>query len=299
MKFNPNKSTFGRHETFPLRYGWLTKGIEAINKSASIFKDTEKAMTDLGLGSNMVNALQYWLQVTGVVKFNEGEAEVTGFGSALLGDKGDTYLEDEATIWIIHWCIASNAELATGFYWFFNYFSMPRFKSGEALYALADFVKQELKSRSESTLKSDISTLLRMYAPTAGRNDEHLDSPLALLQLLEGDATNGYLSPRSLRPFFPPIALHFALQQRFAAQPTQTTAIPFRVLLYGGDGYAAPGAVFRLNEEGLMNALSKVMDRYPGCYVLRETAGLHQLYRSERLLEQEALLTSYYQGKDV
>jgi len=298
MKFNPNKSTFGRHETFPLRYGWLTKGLEAIHKSSSIFKDTENAMTDLGLGSNMVNALQYWLQVTGIVEFNEGEAKVTKFGGALLGDSGDPYLEDEATIWIIHWCIADNAELATGFYWFFNHFSMPRFKSGEALQALADFVKQELKKRSESTLKSDSSTLLRMYAPTAGRNDEHLDSPLALLQLIECDASAGYLSPRSLRPFFPPIALHFALQQRFAAQPLQA-AIPFRVLLYGGDGYAAPGAVFRLNEEGLMNALSKVMERYPGCYDLRETAGLHQLYRSDQLLEQEALLAAYYQGKDV
>lgn len=60
MKFNPEKSTFGRHETFPLRYGWLTKAIQTVNKPGftDIFKQPEAAMIELGLGKNMVNALQ-------------------------------------------------------------------------------------------------------------------------------------------------------------------------------------------------------------------------------------------------
>ena len=27
--FNPDKVAFGRHETYALRYGWLTKGFQA------------------------------------------------------------------------------------------------------------------------------------------------------------------------------------------------------------------------------------------------------------------------------
>ncbi len=298
MKFNPQKSTFGRHETFPLRYGWLTKAIQTVNEPdlADIFKQPESAMIKLGLGKNMVNALQYWLQVTGVMAFNEGVAQITDFGQALLGADGDPYLEDETTIWIIHWRIASNPELATGFFWFFNHFSMPRFKSGEVLHALMDFVGQELKSRSESTLKSDVSTLLRMYSPTAGRNDEHLDSPMSLLGLLSNEMSDGYLSQRTVRPFLPPMALHFALQSRFSEQ-SQQAALPINILLYGGDDYPAPGAVFRLNEEGLMGALAKVMETYPNCYELRETNGLNQLYLNGPAFKDTDLLTTYYQGR--
>ena len=298
MKFNPQKSTFGRHETFPLRYGWLTKAIQTVNKQGftDIFKQPEAAMIELGLGKNMVNALQYWLQVIGVMNFNEGVAHITDFGEALLGKNGDLFLEDEATIWIIHWRIASNPELATGFFWFFNHFSMPRFKSNDMLHSLVDFAGQELKKRSESTLKSDVSTLLRMYSPTAGRNDEHLDSPMSLLGLLSNEVSGGYLSQRTVRPFLPAVALHFALQSRFAEQ-SQQTPLPINSLLYGGDGYPAPGAVFRLNEEGLMGALAKVMETYPNCYELRETAGLHQLYLSNPPLKATDLLTTYYQGR--
>jgi hypothetical protein len=175
MKLNQKKATFGRHETFPLRYGWLTKGFDAAKQSPDIFTQPEKAMVVLGVGRNMVNAIQYWLQVTGIVTFSEGEATLTSLGEALVGDEGDPYLEDEATLWIIHWLIASNAESATGFYWFFNRFAMPRFQDQEPLQSLSEFVEHELKARrAQSTLKSDISTLLRMYAPL-GRGDEHLD----------------------------------------------------------------------------------------------------------------------------
>ncbi|MCF6231266.1 MAG: DUF4007 family protein [Gammaproteobacteria bacterium] len=31
MLFNPTKAAFGRHETFALRYSWLTKGYRAVS----------------------------------------------------------------------------------------------------------------------------------------------------------------------------------------------------------------------------------------------------------------------------
>jgi hypothetical protein len=295
MKINREKATFGQHETFPLRYGWMTKGIEAITKTPNIFTTPEKAMIELGIGSNMVNALQYWLRVTGIARFEHGICSATTLGTALLGGDGDPYLEDEATIWIIHWLIASNAELATGFFWFFNYFATSRFQDKDTLQALGEFVALELKTnRSHSTLKSDISTLFRMYAPATGRADEHLDSPLAQLQLVDREEGYGHRSARSARPFLPSVALHFALQECFSAQPEQP-ALPIRTLLYGGEGRAAPGAIFRLNEEGFMSALSRVMTSYPDIYELRETAGLHQLYRRNKTSDPVSVLRVYYQ----
>ncbi len=295
MRLNKNKTTFGRHETFPLRFGWLTKGFEAIKAEPDCFNRPEQAMVTLGIGRNMVNAMQYWLQAVGVIVVEDGIARPTALGEILLGEQGDRYLEDEATLWIIHWLLAANAEGATGIYWFFNRYSLPRFYHQEILRALSEFIEQEIKpGRSGSTLKSEVSTLLRLYAPDVGRSDDHLDSPLASLRVIEPDS-GGYRSQRIMRPFLPPVVLHFALAQRFEVEP-EAAALPVRSLLYSDADWAAPGAVFRLSEEGLMATLSKVMDRYPGCYELRDTAGLHQIYRGQRIPDPLTVLRQHYQG---
>jgi len=293
-KLNRSKAAFGRHSTFPLRYAWLTKGVRAIRKNPRLFGAPEDAMVELGVGRNMVGAIQYWLQATRIVEFGE-TTFITPLGAALLGDEGDPFLEDEATLWIIHWLIVSNPELATGFYWFFNRFAMPRFREPEMRQALTDFAGQELQvRRSASTIKSDSSTLLRMYAAGEGNGggEDHLDSPLAQLKLIEADPIQGYRSPRAPRPFLPPLALHVALADRFHSDP-RTPALPVRVLLYGGDDWPAVGAAFRLTEEGLMATLARVMDRYPGYYELRDTAGVHQLYRRRAIEPRKILVEAY------
>jgi hypothetical protein len=37
VPLNPKKASFGRHETFALRYSWLTKGFQVFEKNQSIF----------------------------------------------------------------------------------------------------------------------------------------------------------------------------------------------------------------------------------------------------------------------
>ncbi|MBK1693555.1 hypothetical protein CKO09_02215 [Chromatium weissei] len=295
MKLDSKQTAFGRHETFPLRYAWLTKGFDAITQQPNIFSHPDRAMVVLGVGRNMTSAIQYWLQATRLVEFTDGLGMPTLLGDLLLGNTGDPYLEDESTLWILHWLIASNTELATGFFWFFNRFAMPRFQELEMRTGMSDFVAQELQiKRSQSTVKSDVSTLLRMYTSTADRSEDHLDTPMAPLRLIETEGnTRDYRSLRTVRPLLPPVALHFALAERFTDEPEQP-ALPIRLILYGGDDRAAPGAVFRLSEEGLMTSLAHVMEHYPRCYELRDTAGIHQLYRGECFAEPLDIIDNYY-----
>jgi len=58
MQLNQEKATFGRHETFPLRCGWLPKGAEALEQTPGIFSEPEQAMINLGVGPNRVQAIQ-------------------------------------------------------------------------------------------------------------------------------------------------------------------------------------------------------------------------------------------------
>jgi len=300
MKLDPKQTAFGRHETFPLRYAWLTKGYQALSERPDIFSRPDRAMVRLGVGRNMVSSILYWLQAARLIEYADGRATLTVLGEALLGERGDRFLEDEATLWVIHWLIASNSRLATGFYWFFNRFALPRFREDELRAGLTEFVMRELRiERSASTLKSDTSTLLRMYAPGSatepGRGEDHLDTPMSQLRLVEQTSRGReFLSGRAVRPFLPPMALHLALAECFAEERDGQPVIPIRDLLYGRDEGAAPGAVFRLSEEGLMTAINRVMAVWPGCYELRDTAGIHQLYRIRDIGTPRAILRDYY-----
>ena len=56
------KASFGWHETFALRYSWLTKGFQTFTKNSTV-----EATIDLGVGKNRVNAIKYWLRATSML----------------------------------------------------------------------------------------------------------------------------------------------------------------------------------------------------------------------------------------
>lgn len=281
--FDTKSTTFGRHQTFPLRFGWLTKGFQALLKNPALFYD-DKAVVTLGVGKNMVEAIQYWLEVTGMIqRRNEGGFEQSERGRIVLGETGDPWLEDEVTLWLLHWWIASNSRMATSFYWFFNEATMPQFQEHDLRTVLTHFTEQRLtKPPSASTLKSDISTLLRMYSVSetkgAVQAEDQLDSPLSQLHLIEMQSGRHYQSLRQWRSELPELVLGIAIIERFEAEPN-IEALPIRELLYGGSGWPAPGALFRMSEEGFMYKLERFLTAQSDLFELRDTAGLHQLYR--------------------
>lgn len=55
---------FRAHETFFIRKGWLYKGIRGVDANAGVFIDKkENPMDILGMGSNMVKSLRYWMRL--------------------------------------------------------------------------------------------------------------------------------------------------------------------------------------------------------------------------------------------
>lgn len=302
MQFNPEQTSFGRHETFPLRFGWLTKGFQAVEKNAYIFND-ENATVELGVGKNMVNAIHYWLQAARLITLKEKTWQPTALGTALFSQNGwDPYLEDEATIWLIHWLLASNPQIATAIFWFFNCFHKPEFTEAEVLVALKSFVKTQVKqSKADNTLKIDVNMILRMYTPKAHNKDvpseDALDSPLSMLGLIQSVFQKVYHCKPDERLGLPCGILGFAITELFKHNPRQS-GLPIQTLLHS-DGYqAALGAVFRLTETDLLGHCEQLVDYYPEYYALRESVGIHQLYRIKELEEIEALyfLEQHYQS---
>ena len=96
MRFERDKVAFGRHQTFAVRYGWLSKGFQALKRDPNILR-SEEAVAELGVGKNMVESITYWLRAFQLVE--EDSFKPTDLGVKLFSARGfDPYLEDEATI---------------------------------------------------------------------------------------------------------------------------------------------------------------------------------------------------------
>jgi hypothetical protein len=283
MKFNPQKVGFGRHETFALRYSWITKGIQALKNNPEVFSDDESTVT-LGVGKNMVNAIRFWLLATRLIEAADKGYKTTALGEAIFGTDGyDEYLEDEGTIWLIHWLIASNPEQATAWFWFFNHYHKPEFDTPEVVSALLDFAKQQIAAKaSASTMEKDAALVLRMFARARGNTrtplEDMLDSPLTQLKLIgQASVGRGYVSAPAEREGLPLGIFGYAVAELF--NELGVTELPIEDLMYSKSGHPSPGAVFRLTENALLTKLEKLIHALPGLFEVRETAGIHQIYR--------------------
>jgi hypothetical protein len=121
--------SFAGHETFPFRYAWLKKGVDRVSADGTLFR-RDDAMTRLGVGKNMVRSIRHWCLAAGVIEEVPGKSsrpsgcfKVSPFGKALFGAKGlDPYLEDPATLWLLHWQVVTNGRRATTWFWAFSHF---------------------------------------------------------------------------------------------------------------------------------------------------------------------------------
>ena len=103
-RFSKAKSfTFGSHQSFPLRYGWIEKfclGIFDKYGSEPFEKDELKPeilSQNYGLGNNMAKSLRFWLKICGIINDNpnsKAKPTLTHFGLKTFGQNGlDPYLE--------------------------------------------------------------------------------------------------------------------------------------------------------------------------------------------------------------
>ncbi len=62
------------HQSFHIRRGWIYKGLNEVRNDEFVFSRKDIVHTDLlGIGSNMVTALKYWLEALKLVdKKKEG-----------------------------------------------------------------------------------------------------------------------------------------------------------------------------------------------------------------------------------
>ena len=186
---------FRAHETFAIRKGWLHKGMKNVVNSPTVFIDKEvNPMEKLGLGTNMVKALRYWLQVAGLTTENQKTRmqTLTEFGELVW--KNDKYIEEDGTLYLIHYFLSSNKKMGTSWYYFFNHYNATEFTKESYLESIKLFLYDQEKENggkeikfSERALLEDLDCILRTYLPSQIKYspESNMDSPFLDLQLLK------------------------------------------------------------------------------------------------------------------
>ncbi len=191
------------HEKFPLREGWLNKGIIMVDKNQNAFQG-KNGPDIFGIGNNMVKSLRYWLKAFGLIEEKPGKgAFLTETGRLVLDN--DPYFEDYFTLWILHSYIAKNIDEATSWYMFFNRVDVEDLDKEQIESILLREIKKYAcgKPFSDRSVKADLDVLLNMYCNNKGNNDpeEKNISPFAQLELvknLEGRYSKNHPSDKKI-----------------------------------------------------------------------------------------------------
>jgi hypothetical protein len=297
---------FSGHETFPCRYSWLPKAVNALKDKPKLFSDEEKAIVVLGVGKNMVRAVRFWMQATGVVEPNSSGGEgyrVTKFGELLLGKNGlDRYLEDRRTLWLLHWKLLTQKEPLFAWDYLYNHWSQPDITRTQVVDAFEREASRMDKKLSRVTLEQHFDVFLHTYVPTRGRKgkvvEDNLDCPLIELELIEkigekpidssGHET-AYAFRREIKPDITPEVFIYCLYDYWRNRKSNEATLTFR------DVSVEPGSigqVFKLPEWEIRERLDSLKDDSGGLFEYRETASQQQVicHKLKDVSENELLI---------
>ena len=292
------KPQFSGHQTFPLRYGWLKKAFDAVYQEndlvdkKSIFHGDD-AIARFGVGKNMVASMYYWAMAADIIKGTGRSAriETTPLGQKIFGQSGfDPYMENPASLWLIHWNLCSRATRTT-WYWVFNYYPTLIFDRDHLMRGLRVLSNDRGWARtSDATLKRDVDCFVRTYAARVLSNqtsrEDALESPLIELGLIRAvGKKDGFRLSKGTKPSLGNGVFTYALME-FWQQHTEANTLSFETAAYEP---GSPSRVFLLNENDLSERLSNIDEASNGIIRWSETAGLKQLIREKEFSHDDAL----------
>lgn len=294
--------SFSGHQTFSFRYSWLPKGVLGIKDDPELFF-REDALVTLGVGKNMVDSIRFWCESLGLIEVDSRsrEASVTELGGFLFGrdrrSKGvDPYLEDPATLWLLHWQLVSRAELASTWHFAFTRWGRNLFTRDQLAKWVLEIARQSTATKSSpNSIKRDVDVFLRTYIPAKEDRrrplEDSFDCPLGELGLLRQLDDGFFQFQRGPKPSLPIEVLAFALVEFWNTAAAEQSTLNLERILYDA---GSPGAAFKLTDR----ALVAMLERLPSDTGIRydETAGLRAVQRAgnDEFENPYLLLDSYY-----
>lgn len=188
---------FRGHETFHIRKGWLNKGIRNVMTAPDVFISKEENPMDvLGMGSNMVKSLRYWLQATKLTqepRTGKRFQSLTELGKVIY--ENDPYFEEIGTLWLVHYALATNEREATAWYVFFNEFDFNEFSDEDFEKKIKKYISinySDAEFPKSRTINEDFKCIISTYYSKRKATidilkdnpEDNMESPLTELGLV-------------------------------------------------------------------------------------------------------------------
>lgn len=279
---------FSGHETFPLRYGWLKKAFDRVAETEDrpdnrVLCWGDDAIARFGVGKNMVASMRHWAKAVGVVAEPAvNSARTTKLGRLLFGSRGlDQYMEHPATLWLIHWQLATRAEKTTWF-WAYNYYPAITFERDTLVNRIDRLAKDRCWSRvAKSTIKNDVACFIRTYVARqpSGKtsHDDALESPLTELGLIKAvGKKDGFRFVRGPKTTLGDGVFAYALMD-FWSRYSHAATLSIETIAHAPGG---PGRAFLFDENDIADRLAALDEVTDGAVRWSETAGLRQVVRT-------------------
>lgn len=283
------KYTFSGHDSFQCRQLWLKKGYDFILEGKN-FND-EDAVVQLGVGKNMVSSIRFWLKAFNII---DNKDNTTEFGKRLFDDETgyDPFLEDEASLWLLHYQLVKNG-FASIYSIIFNEFRKEKLFFNKETFV--NYVKRIGESNpdlnfNENTVAKDFIVFSNLYKNNPESKDVE-DSFSGILSEIELLKTTGK-----------------GKEELFYIENTERDNLPESIVLYAildNPNYGnsinlnslefdlnSPGSIFSLNRLGLMNKISDIIDDFKDI-TFTDQAGIKELQFKNKV-DAYTILDKYY-----
>jgi hypothetical protein len=284
------KYTFSGHESFPCKSLWLKKGYDFVVAGNDF--NSPDAVIGLGVGKNMVASIRFWLRAFGLIENDQP----TALANYLFSDQDgkDKYLEDIATLWLLHFNLVFSEE-ATLYYMFFC--GVQRERTHFEREQVLTYVKLRMVEAGKPTLfnpntvKKDIAVLLQNYTlPRKPQSNEDYSSLLIDLDLIRqnSESKSYYFNVDGKRQVTKDIFLYGLLKLK---ELEGDNTISFDTI------QEKVGLVFCMPDFETMEMLKQLASQYSQYFVYSDVAGIKQVQFTKDL-DVKQVLDNYY-GKDI
>ena len=300
--FNMTDFRFAGHETFHCRQQWLYKGLNYFIRTPKY--DTapnDETIIRLGVGANMVKSISHWLKACNIIDANSKEFRMTPEAKVIFGGTTinglDQYLEDEGTLWLLHYMLCST-KFASIYHLIFGDYVLEKATNTFTEDRILRFLTKQHNKTSKlnlnaNTLKSDIKVFLNTYFVDIKSNVKSLDddynAPLVALGIISrlenDDSEKTYVINRGIHLNIPtPIIAYCILKY---SDENNKRNISF-------DEYSQNiGVYFTLTIEGAELALERVTKKFPHIINYSNNAGIKEIQIKDGI-DTISILEGYY-----
>ena len=260
------------HESFTLREGWLTKGLNAVHENPRVFSENSGADA-LGVGTNMAKSIRYWMRTAELTKEHPRDGvTLTEYGNLIF--QNDPYFEDIFSLWVIHANIARNFKLATSWNIFFNNIDVTSFKREELINMMTENIINITGDTMppERSIADDCAAILQMYTENGdvpSDPEEKRISPFAALGFLSKVDSNTFEKKHPARDLIDPSLILYVIADKIREE----NVLSIDDIVSGNN---MPGKVFYLNRVSINEYLDQLQNK--GYIRVNRTAGLDVIY---------------------